>query len=289
MSGRPSFRFAFGANAFRRYPPVEAVAAVAEAGFSGVELMFDEPHLVPVEAQPEAVEAMERALREYGMAVPNANAFTMRMLGDTWHPSWIEPDPALRRKRVEHTLASLRLAARLGVPSISTEPGGPLSEGMSRASALDLFMDGLEEVLPTAEAEGVALLVEPEPGLLIETSRQFLDFIAGLRSPMLALNFDVGHFYCVGEDPVEAFERLRPYVRHLHLEDIAADRTHRHLAPGSGAIDLPAFLRALAAGGYTGWVTVELYPYQEQPAEVARAAREYLDGVLRDIDDAADR
>lgn len=272
----PTFKLAFSANAFNRYPPAEAVARIAEAGYDGMELMFDEPHLIPASVSADTVAAVQSALKTSGLGVANANAFTMRLLGDTWHPSWIEPDEAGRRQRIEHTKASLYLAAQLGAPSISTEPGGPVPEGVSREEAMATFLAGVAEVAPVAQETGVALLVEPEPGLLIETSDQFLDFIGRVDSPAVALNFDVGHFYCVGEDPVAALAKLRPFARHVHLEDIAASREHRHLCPGEGAIDLAAVLAALAEADYDGWVTVELYPYQERPAEVALRAGEYL-------------
>jgi len=276
------FRLAFSANAFRRYTPQEAIATVASIGYAGIELMFDEPHLVPTGVDPATVAAVRQALLAHDLAVSNVNAFTMRMLGDTWHPSWIEPEAAPRRQRIEHTMASLVLAGRFEARSISTEPGGPLPDGMTREAAMATFLAGIAEVLPVAEAAGVALLIEPEPGLLIETSDAFLDFIERIESPMVGLNFDVGHFYCVGEDPVEAFEKLRPYVRHVHLEDIAATREHRHLAPGEGAIDLPRFLRALADADYDGFVTVELYPYQDDPAATARNAHDYLQNISAD-------
>lgn len=278
-----AFRLAFSMNAFNRLDPAEAIERIAAVGYDGVEVMFDEPHLIPVEPDETVVEGIRRALDRHWMSISNVNAFTMRMLGDTWHPSWIEPDETKRRQRIYHTIASLRLAARLGAPSISTEPGGPLPEGVSREDAMNTFLAGIAEVAPVAEATGVALLVEPEPDLLIETSDQFLTFIEQVQSPAVALNFDVGHFYCVGEDPVEAFRRLKPHVRHVHLEDIAATREHRHLCPGEGAVDIPAVLQTLADAGYDGWVTIELYPYQDDPESVAERAHGYLRDLLVDL------
>ena len=51
-----------------------------------------------------------------------------------------------------------------------------------------------------AEKEGVLLLIEPEPGLLIETADQFLELMQHVDSPAIGLNFDIGHFFCVGDD-----------------------------------------------------------------------------------------
>ena len=62
------------------------------------------------------------------------------------------------------------------------------------------------------------------------------------RSPWVGLNFDIGHAYCVGEDPQDWVGRMAPHTRHYHLEDIAATRMHQHLIPGRGAIDFAATL-----------------------------------------------
>ena len=67
---------------------------------------------------------------------------------------------------------------------------------------------------------------------------------------------------------------MAKYIRHVHLEDIAATRVHQHIVPGEGAIDLAPVLGALREIGYEGWVTVELYPYISDPDTAARTARE---------------
>ena len=51
-----------------------------------------------------------------------------------WHPGWIDPDPHYRAIRREHTKRALQLAAELGAPHITTEPGGPLFRRANLAS-----------------------------------------------------------------------------------------------------------------------------------------------------------
>ena len=101
-----------------------------------------------------------------------------------------------------------------------------------------------------AEKEGVLLLVEPEPGLLVETADQFLELMQHIDSPAVGMNFDIGHSYCVGDDPAPTIKRVAKYIRHFHLEDIAATRVHHHLVPGEGAIDFAGTLQAIRATGY---------------------------------------
>ena len=126
----------------------------------------------------------------------------------------------------------------------------------------------------------VLLLIEPEPGLLIERFEQYLEFADRIDSPWVGLNFDIGHAYCVGEAPEEWIARMAPHTKHYHLEDIAATRKHEHLIPGRGAIDFAAVLREIAASGYDGWLTVELYPYIDDPDRAGREAKQFLDALL---------
>jgi sugar phosphate isomerase/epimerase len=282
-------KLAFSSNAYLKVPFAEAARRIAAIGYSGIEVMADVPHAWPAYLLPEQVDELNSAIASNGLTVSNVNAFMMHAVDDArqkyWHPSWIEPDVHYRRIRVNHTIRALTLAKRLGSPCITTEPGGPLEPDQSFASGLKLFLEELKPVIEHAETIGVSLLVEPEPDLLIETAEQFEEFMSLVDSPAVALNFDVGHFYCVGDDPVLTLQRLRPFIRHIHLEDIAASRVHAHLIPGDGAIDLRATLRTIREIGYDGWVTVELYPYAENPDLAARLAwnrvRELLDDVTR--------
>lgn len=273
-------KLAYSSNAYMRFPVAEAIDRIAGLGYRGIELMADVPHGWPATTTERELDAIWRRLDEHGLTLSNVNAFMMNAVGDFQHPSWIESDTQHRHLRVRHTIEALTMARKLGAPCITTQPGGPLEEDTCRDAALELFVEGLTEALRHAEQEGVWLLVEPEPGLLIENAAQFLELAQRIDSPMLGLNFDVGHFYCVGEPLPEAVERLEPFTRHYHIEDIAANRTHKHLIPGHGAIDFASVLAAIHRTGYDGWITVELYPYLDDPDGAGREAHDHLTRLM---------
>lgn len=272
-------KLAFSSNAFLHYPFAEAARCIAAAGYKGIEIMADVPHAWPAYLLEDQKNAIRDALAEHKLHIANINAFMMHAINDPrqkyHHPSWIEPDYHYRQIRIDHTIRALSLAKELGAPCITTEPGGPL-EGRSYESGMRLFVEMLKPVVAHAEAVGVMLLIEPEPDLLIETADQYLDFANRIQSPMLALNFDIGHFFCVRDDPPETVHKLRNHIRHVHLEDIAATRVHHHLIPGDGVIDFPATLRALAEIHYRDWVTIELYTCHENPNAAAVTARQRI-------------
>jgi sugar phosphate isomerase/epimerase len=125
-------------------------------------------------------------------------------------------------------------------------------------------------------------LVEPEPDLMIETSGQFREFIKDVQSKSIGLNFDIGHFFCVGEDPREAFEALFQWVGHVHLEDIAPSREHNHLIAGRGAIEFKKVFTSMVQLGYTGDISLELYTYQDTPEEAGQESLNYLQPIFEE-------
>lgn len=270
-------QLAFSTNAYLNHSFADTVARLAAIGYRGVEIMADVPHAWPAYLLPEQKAGLREALAKNRLAIANVNAFMMHAIDDPrqkyWHPSWIEPDPHYRRIRIEHTKRALTLAKELGAKQITTEPGGPV-EGRNWSQCLDLFVEMLKPVVEHAEKEQVMLLVEPEPDLLIETADQYLEFAGRLPSPYLGLNFDIGHFYCVKDDPAPTVVKLKEHIRHVHLEDIAATRVHHHMIPGEGAIDFGPVLQALRDVGYQDWVTIELYTCHENPDHAAKTARE---------------
>jgi sugar phosphate isomerase/epimerase len=280
-------QLAFSTNAYTRMPFEDALRRIAGIGYAGVEIMADVPHAWPAGLLDADKHAIRGALEKYGLGISNTNAFMMKAVGDArqpyWHPSWIEPDRHYRQIRIDHTRRSLTLARELGAPSITTEPGGPLAPGESWSQALRVFVEGLKPVAEHAEKEGVRLLVEPEPGLLIENADQFVELMEHIDSPAVGLNFDVGHFFCVGDDVPATIKRLAPFIRHFHLEDIAATRIHHHLIPGEGAIDFPAVFLAMQAIEYDGWVTIELYPYVDDPDAAATTAFQRVTAMLAEL------
>jgi sugar phosphate isomerase/epimerase len=273
-------QLAFSTNAYLRFPFDEAAQRIAAIGYQGLELMADVPHAWPAGLLPGPKLAIREALERTGLKFSNVNAFMMNAISDHrqpyWHPSFIEPDPNYRRVRIDHTRRALSLCAELGAPHITTEPGGPLAPGQSRQEAIDLFVEVLKPLAEHAHKEGVLLLIEPEPGLLLETSDQYLEVAERLNAPSVGLNFDVGHAFCVREDIPRAIAKLAPQIRHYHFEDIADTRVHHHLVPGTGAIDFAEIIAAIRKTGYDGWLTVELYPFVDDPDAAARSALEVL-------------
>ena len=281
-------KLAFSSNAFRSFTVEDTIGLLAGIGYAGLELMADRPHAWPPDMTPDRIGSVREALAKHRMEVSNVNAFMMcayrhpatGRAGTFQWPSWIDPDSAVREARIRHTIEAVDVAAAVGARTISIQPGGPL-EGMGREEGCRLFSEGLKRAADRGRERGVTVCIEPEPKLLIERGDEYVEFVSKHAAfPGVGLNFDLGHSFCVGDDPAEMIRKIGRRADHFHLEDIAADRVHFHLPPGDGAMDFKGIFAALREIRYGGWVTVELYPFQENPLEVARRAYEAVRPLL---------
>jgi sugar phosphate isomerase/epimerase len=274
---------AFSTNAFKKNTLDEAIDAIGDIGYGGVELMADMHHAYPPIMDPTRTSSVKDHLRQRKLPVSNVNAFTLFACGDTYHPTWIEDDASQRELRIEHTLRCIELAATFGAKTVSLQPGGPMiGTTMTRDDAAERFAEGLSRVIPAAKQHGIILGIEPEPGLFIETAAEYLEFKNRYfrDDDAIMMNCDIGHLFCVGEDPAEVIRAHADQIAHVHMEDIGRNRVHQHLTPGKGVIDFPAIFAALRDVRYNGWVTVELYPYETTAAGVAKMAWEHLRAMV---------
>lgn len=280
-------RLAFSSNAYMHFSIEDTIRQIAELGYSGIEVLADVPHAWPAGLLEERKQSIRGQLAKHNLAISNVNAFMMNAIADPrqpyWHPGWTDPDPHYRAIRREHTKRALQLAKEIGARNITTEPGGFLVPGQTWEAGARIFYDEIMPCVEVAEKVGVLLLIEPEPELMIEKFDQYVAFAQRIQSPWVGLNFDIGHAFCVGEDPEHWVERMAPYTRHYHFEDIATTRVHKHLIPGHGSIDFAATLAAIERTGYDGWITVELYPYIHNPDDAAREAKQYLTNVAKQV------
>jgi sugar phosphate isomerase/epimerase len=278
-------RLAFSTNAYKKNSLEEAISSIAQIGYLGVEVMADVPHAYPAKMTASGRGEVRRQIEKPGMKASNVNAFTLFACGDTYHPTWIEEDASQRQIRIDHTIGAIELAAAIGAGTVSLQPGGPMiGTALTRAQAGERFAEALSQVLPFARRHNVVLGVEPEPGLFIESAAEYLEFKNRFfrNDDFLKMNCDVGHLFCVGDDPPAVIRSLAEHVAHVHVEDIGANRVHQHLTPGRGVIDFPAIFAALDDVEYRGWVTVELYPYETTAAGVAKRAFEHLRPMICD-------
>src|SRR5437773_3273441 len=91
---RTMIRLAFSTNAFKKNTLDQAIDAIGDIGYAGVELMADLHHAYPPEMNDRRLRDTQQHLAARKLPVSNVNAFTLFACGDTYHPTWIEHDAA---------------------------------------------------------------------------------------------------------------------------------------------------------------------------------------------------
>lgn len=287
-------RFAFSTNAFMGQTVLEAIESIAAAGYDGVELLADIPHLYAASVGASEVRRLRRALSRHRLGVSNINANTVR--GYCWdcsadplfEPCLTDPDPEARAWRVDYTKKCVDLAAGLESPSVSIT-SGPIQPESTPEEGIELLKRALREIAAHAGKRGVKVGLEYGPGLLIESGTELSCLINEIGSEHLGACLDLGHSRLVGEDPEFTIDLLRGCIFHIRVEDMKDGKRH-HLIPGTGDMDFSRLLAAVEKSGYEGFVTVELYAYPHRPEEAARRSLEYLRGLgggRRAVGDAA--
>jgi sugar phosphate isomerase/epimerase len=276
-------KLSFSSNAYTRHSVFAAVAGIAAAGYEGVELLADMPHLYPFSFRAQEVQQLQDLLLRHDLAVANINANTaVGYYGRTFweplfEPSLANPDPVARRWRIDYTKKCVELAHLLGAPTVSVTSGCMLP-GIWPEESLDLLRGSLREIVSFTQQYHIGIAIEYEPGLLISCAEELVSFLDGFDSPLLGANLDLGHSHVLGEDHAEVISALGAKIFHIHLEDISR-RKHYHLIPGQGDMDFPSIFSVLDKQRYKGYITIELYTYSNAPDEAARQSISYLKGL----------
>jgi len=252
-----TLRFAYNTNGLQSHRLEDALALLDEAGYHGVALTLDHMHLDPLRAGPGEVAGVRKLLRQRRLSccVETGARFLLDP-GRKHRPGLADADPLDRMRRTDLLLRSVELAAELEAEVLNL-PAGPRTPGQDPADASRFLAEGLREILGRAEALGVPVALEPEPGHWIETLAEY----GALREqlPSLRLTLDTAHVSVVADEgtPAEAIRAWASDLALVHLED-APRGVHAHLPFGEGDLDLPATLAALAGAGFEGLCAVEL-------------------------------
>ncbi len=126
----------------------------------------------------------------------------------------------------------------------------------------------LGQFVRAAQGSGITLLHENEKRIYGDLAGRCLQ-IAKEFEGEIYLTFDPSNFVQCGQNTIEAFDMLRPYVRYLHLKDslnpaehvlpgnLPDKRVNLHRPIGQGDGNFRYILQALHEDGYSGYASLE--------------------------------
>jgi L-ribulose-5-phosphate 3-epimerase len=272
-------RFGYGTNGFANHRLDDALTVIAALGYDGVAVTLDCHHLDPfAPGLARRVDELGARLARLGLGVVVETGARYLLDPVRKHaPTLLDDD---WKVRLDFLRQAVRVGADLGAEAVSLWSGARPST-VDEKFAWARLADGCAELVDTADAAGVPLGFEPEPGMLVATVADWHRLRDALGAPPgFGLTLDIGHCRCVEPEPVpDCVAAAAPYLVNVQIDDMRRG-VHEHLEFGRGDIDFPPVLRALAGGGYRGLVAVELPRHSHAAPAVAARSLEFLKEAL---------
>ena len=267
-----AFRLGCNTVLFAMVELPEALQHLAWAGYDGAELSYI-PGMVE-HVQPDQPEAYYAEIKQ------RAQDLGLGLYALECTPNAPE--------RVEN---ACRIAAALGIPVVAIGSGGKTGDEESFRQAVELG----GTLAAIAAKHGVKLALKPHVGAAVYNTETALRAWKEIGAESLGLNFDPSHLVRAGEDVAAAARAFTAAgaVVHSHFRDCLTTQIGgppgppEEQIPGRGRVDVPAVLRALRDGGYTGAIDLEVIGAKAYPLSramgIAAETRGYLNRVLQEI------
>lgn len=232
----------------------ELLATAKRFGYDGVEPRIDSQHKHGVETVASAAQRKEIKKQAAADGVTFACIAT----------SCVFANPEITKQNIDYTLKCIDLAADVGAGRIRVF-GGSLAKDQNREDAIRIVADALRAVADHAKGRGVTVCMETHDSWCLPEDVAVV--MQRVNHPAIAVNWDIMHPVRVCKVTMDqAFETLKPWIRHLHVHDGTLGSTQ--LVPiGNGGIDHRRAIELLLTIPYEGYLSGEWINWSD-PYEV---------------------
>ena len=194
----------------------------------------------------------------------------------TIHSNFAQMTAERQQAEVRRVKEAIDIGEELGVGVMRVEStnGAPKDyQGPAEwADLLPWLVAGIREAADYAATKHIRLGLENH-GRLVGRSAQIEELILKVDSPYFGANPDIGNFYVVDEEPLEALQRLAKYAVHVHVKDFHRQPPGAEVGKGwfesnggyqlqgaiigEGVVDVVGCLRELKRFQYDGFLSLE--------------------------------
>ena len=202
---------------------LDAIDVVDQAGYPGIEVSFHRDQFNPFEITDDYLATVKKkfeSTRVKPACVATASHFFTP--SRPHEPSLMCIETAGRKRRINLVKRGIHVARKLGVDLVTFGSGFIRDDHVANPSIdpRELLIDSIHQCLKEIRSdEDITLLIEPEPGMFIETLDQGLSLVNEVNSPKFKLHLDLCHNYCSEEDYIGALALAAPQARYLHVSD----------------------------------------------------------------------
>jgi sugar phosphate isomerase/epimerase len=238
-------------------------------GYEALEPRLDSGHAHGIEVSLDA--GARRAIREQAAAA----SIELGCLATSLRYA----DPAAADRTIQESHERIDLAGDLGVPALRAF-GGKIPDGLGREAAIDGMARLLASVADHARERGVTICIETHDDWC--DPRHVAAVLRRVDHPAVAANWDIMHPVRVCNYTMdEAFEELKPWIRHVHVHDgmgpgqvkfdaIGTGAIDQMMPIGTGGIDHRRALQLLKNIGYAGCVSGEWINWEPYEVHLPR-------------------
>jgi sugar phosphate isomerase/epimerase len=202
---------------------LDAIDVVDQAGYPGIELSFHRDQFNPFNITDEYLATIKKRFettRVRPACVATASHFFTP--SRPHEPSVMTVETAGRKRRINRIKRGIEVARKLDVDLVTFGSGFIQDDHVANPSVdpNELLMDSIHQCLKAIkDDEDITLLIEPEPGMFIETLEQGMNLVNAINSPKFKLHLDLCHNYCAETDYIGALALAAPHARYLHVSD----------------------------------------------------------------------
>ncbi|MBS7612141.1 sugar phosphate isomerase/epimerase [Candidatus Bathyarchaeota archaeon] len=229
----------------------DQLRTAAEIGVKGVQLWcVDYGPTLPCVLDPDRCNSQFRyeireLVKSYGLEI---SGFCAQLSGPRRFGGLNEEDGL--DKRIEKTKKTLKLAADMGSPIVTTHPGRIPRD--KNSSIYAIMKKSVSEIARYGEDVGAFFCIETgmEPADVLKS------FLEDVGSTALKVNYDPANMLHFGADEVvKGVRTLGRWIVHTHAKD--HNPKTRRATVGEGLVPWNDYIAALREIGYKGWFAIE--------------------------------
>lgn len=264
-------KFAICNEIFQGWKLEEAMAYAARAGYAALEIApFTLADSVTQLSAGERQRIREDAAR-HGLEIVGIHWVLVRPEGLYINHT----DEGIRARTARYFCDLVDFGADIGgrVMVVGSPRQRSLLPGVSREQAWDWAAATFRDAVKRAEERNFIICFEPLSTAetdFINSAAEAIAFVQQFQSPSFRIILDVKAM-CAETKPIPQIIRESwPHFAHFHAND-------RNLkGPGFGDVDFQPIAAALREVGYSGYVSVEVFKFEEGPEVIATRSIEYL-------------
>ncbi len=243
---------------------------------------------------PQNADQMGELLAKYGLKCASIlpDHFSQKRWG---RGAFTSLDPAIRQQALDETMTAAELARKFGCPLVNLWPGQdgydyPLQANYAQArewivSAIRTAAEAYPDIRFALEYKPK----EPRTHSYMARAADTLLLAQEVGLPNVGVTIDTGHSLVAGENLAEAAALLMKAGKlfHMHFNDNYRFWDDDMIVGSVHLVEFIELLFWLKDLGYSGWYSMDQYPYREDAQGALRNSVEFLQGIEAMLTDSA--